>query len=50
MRNRKLVLACLTLVILAFGVFVIVSSLGTSEEQPAHVMPDGTSMEGDQMP
>lgn len=50
MRNRKLVLACLALVILAFASFVIVSSLGTSETQPAHVMPDGTTMEGDQMP
>lgn len=50
MPNRKLLLACLTLVILAFGSFVIVSSLGTSDEQPAHVMPDGKPMQGEQMP
>ena len=50
MPNRKLLIVCLTLVVLAFGSFVIVSSLGTSDEQPAHVMPDGTTMEGEQMP
>ena len=49
MPHRKLVIVCLTLALLAFGAFVVASSLTGAGSEPTHQMPDGSTMREDDM-
>lgn len=44
MPHRKLLFVCLTLTILAFGAFVVASSISEITREPTHSMPDGSTM------
>lgn len=48
--HRKLVIVLIVLIVVALGSMVIASSLGETSGSEAHTMPDGTTMQDDNMP